>query len=70
MDLANTNLKVKANTNFTVHFIGGGSHEIREGDIFDLVATYVSFPHKETMAVIHIRNAAPFGVYLKNLDIV
>ena len=64
------NMVIEANVDFKVHFINDTSFEIKKGDAFVLVTTYVELRSKRTMAVIHKKNTTPFAVYLDNFNIV
>jgi hypothetical protein len=63
-------MKVKANIDFSVTLVNGETFKINKGDTFNLVATFIALPSKTTMAVVHKKHTAPFGCYLDNFDLV
>ena len=60
-------MKVKAIKDFTVHFVGGGTHNIKIGDVFNLKTTYFDLENNARMVVIHNKQTAPFAVYADNV---
>lgn len=62
-------MKVRAIVDFSVTLINGESYKVNAGDKFNLVTTYVAFPSKRAMAVIHKKNTTPFSCYLEQFEI-
>lgn len=61
---------VEAKVDFKVCLINGTEFEIKKGDVFALVSTYVDLRSNSAMAVIHKKNSTPFAVYLDRFNIV